>query len=679
MSAPDTAQAPGLPPVSPDLIEQRETEAALRVSEERFRSYFDLGLIGMAITTPEKRYVEANDALCGILGYAREELLRMQWEDVTHPDDLAGCQAEYERVLSGEIDGYDREKRYVCQAGHVIDARMAVKCLRHADGSPNYFMVLVQDITGEKSAKTALAASEERLRLIVENAREYAIFSLDLERRITSWNAGAERLVGWMEEEILGQSGDVIFTREDRFHGACEQEAATALREGRAIDERWHLRKDGSRFWGSGVMMAMHDEAGQNVGLVKIFRDQTEAREAREALEASRREMWQVLQEAEAARAEAVAASAAKDHFLAALSHELRTPLNPALIAATSLEADETLPEEARAQLGMMRRNIELEARLIDDLLDMTMVSRGKLSLRPVETDVHAMLSHTEEIVRSEIMGKSLSLQYQLEAAAHHIMADPARLQQVLWNLLKNAVKFTGHNGRVTVRTANEQDGHVRIQVEDTGIGMTAEALACIFNAFEQGDLRAAHGFGGLGLGLSISKAIVDMHGAQLRAESAGPGLGAVFTLDWPVVARPPDAAAAATATAPGSNPAAAAQTPLRLLVVEDDPATLSVMVRLLERDGHRVFPAINMRQALTIAEGQECDLVISDLGLPNGNGIQLMRKIKERHGWPGIALSGFGMEKDFRDSREAGFEAHLIKPVDMKQLRFLIATLGRK
>ncbi len=366
---------------------------------------------------------------------------------------------------------------------------------------------------------------------------------------------------------------------------------------------------------------------------------------------------------------EAKEASRAKDDFLAALSHELRTPLSPALINAADLENDPSLPDHVREKLTVIRRNIQLEARLIDDLLDVTRISSGKLQVHPVLTDVHELLRHAQETLAQEIRDKRIEVRMELEALETCVHADPARLLQVLWNLLKNAVKFTPQGGSITLSTFNPAPRSLAVRVRDSGIGIPEGELENIFLAFHQGALTGRHQFGGLGLGLSISRNIMEAHGGSLMAESAGPGHGAAFTMIVETTTRP--------ASAPAATPRHNTQlSPLRLLLVEDHVESLEAMSRLLERDGHSVFCATNMREALSQAKAHKCDLVISDIGLPDGDGYALMSQFKESFGWPGIALSGYGMEADHRKSRTAGFSAHLVKPVDLGQLRDAIASV---
>jgi two-component system CheB/CheR fusion protein len=403
------------------------------------------------------------------------------------------------------------------------------------DGLAIYF----RDVTERRRAQEALRESEEWMRLVTESVREYAIVSMDLDRHITSWNAGAQRLLGYHETEILGCSADVIFTEEDRAAGIPAQEAATAVTKGHASDERWHVRKEGSHFWGSGAMMAMHDVAGETIGFVKIFRDNTEVRETQRTLEASRQKLEEALQEAERARGDAEAAGRAKDHFQAVLSHELRTPLAPVLMGVSTLGRQPGLPPIATELLEMIERNVQLEAHFIEDLLDLTRITRGKLELMRMPIDLHEVVRHAAEISAEDIEAKKQSLILSLEAGEHLLDGDAVRLQQVFWNLVKNASKFTPVGGEIRASSYNEPvspDTGTRIVVEisDTGIGFEAEAAERIFDAFTQASETVCSEFGGLGLGLAIAKAIVEGHGGIIRGYSAGPNQGATFTVELP-------------------------------------------------------------------------------------------------------------------------------------------------
>ena len=381
----------------------------------------------------------------------------------------------------------------------------------------------------------ALARSEEKLRLIVDSARDYAIFSMDLERRVSTWNIGAERILGYSEQEILGQPGDVIFTDEDRAAGAPQHEAGTALKEGHAQDERWHQRKDRSRFWSSGMMMVMRSPQGENIGLLKILRDQTESKRIEEELKKSRIELERSLAEMEQARREAEAANRAKDRLLAAVSHELRTPLTPALMVAETLLRSPDLPPRVVEGLQVIRRNIELETSFIDDLLDVTRISHGKLELAREPIDIHESIRRAVEISQPDIGAKRQQLTVDLAARHSRALGDSKRLQQVFWNLLKNAAKFSPEGGTIRISSRNESAASIVIEVTDTGRGFDPRCAVEIFEAFRQEDTSISRKFGGLGLGLTIAKAVVEGHGGTIVASSDGHGKGARFTARLPL------------------------------------------------------------------------------------------------------------------------------------------------
>ena len=363
-------------------------------------------------------------------------------------------------------------------------------------------------------------------------------------------------------------------------------------------------------------------------------------------------------------------ANAAKDRFFAVLSHELRTPLNPVLMTVSAMESDPTLPEPVRADIAMIRRNVELEARLIDDLLDLTRISNGKLTLNRQTVDTHELLDYAVHIVRSDASISQAPLSIDLQATEPHTDGDPARLQQIFWNLLKNAVKFTPPTGTVIVRSSNPEPGQLLIEVIDTGRGIEPSVLPQIFDAFQQEQLADRPPAGGLGLGLAISKALAELHSGSLTAFSEGRNTGATFSLA--LASRAPAPAAPTLRTSPETVPAQ-----LRILVVEDHEATAAVMARLLARRGHTVQVAHTVESALAAAAREKFDIVLSDLGLPDGNGFELMKQLRDLHGLRGIALSGYGMDLDQQRSREAGFLTHLTKPVDLPRLIAALAGIA--
>jgi signal transduction histidine kinase/HAMP domain-containing protein len=354
----------------------------------------------------------------------------------------------------------------------------------------------------------------------------------------------------------------------------------------------------------------------------------------------------------------------AKDQFLAMLSHELRTPLTPVLASALALESEPELPKEIHESLQMIRRNVELEARLIDDLLDLTRIGSGKVQLNFEVVDAHTLLQNALEICQAEIDRKHVTRSLNLGAQNVHMRADPARLQQIFWNLINNAVKFTPKNGQVIITTSNDSSGQLRVEIADTGLGIEAEALPKIFDAFEQGGRTQ---LGGLGLGLAISKALAEAHKGTIAAQSAGRNKGATFTLVFPTCEK------AEAQIAPAVSPILPERQPMRILLVEDHEDTNRSLTNLLRRRGYHVQSALNFQSALDLGANEQFDVLISDLALPDGSGIDLMQKLYSKQPLLGIALTGFGMEDDIRKSYDAGFKHHLVKPIDLNKLDSLI------
>jgi signal transduction histidine kinase len=375
-------------------------------------------------------------------------------------------------------------------------------------------------------------------------------------------------------------------------------------------------------------------------------------------------------------RNELLSANAAKDQFLALLSHELRNPLSPVIAMVAALETHLADSGEVRQALDVIRRNVELEARLIDDLLDITRIAKGKLKLSLEPVSVHNVLQRALEICREDISQKALEIELNLNAHEHFVQGDPARLQQVFWNLIKNSVKFTEEGGRVSVATSNPQPGQIEIEVSDTGIGIEPDKVSKIFTAFEQGQSSITRKFGGLGLGLAISKAMVLAHGGIISASSPGPNRGATFSVRLGTIAEPAmrDGESPPNGAEPVSRPVSANRPP-RLLVVDDHEDTCTGLKMILERRGYDITIAYTADQAAEKARQEDFDLLISDIGLPDRSGYELMQEMRDR-GVPGIALSGFGMEHDVNRARAAGFSEHLTKPINFERLEEVIQQL---
>jgi signal transduction histidine kinase/CheY-like chemotaxis protein len=374
-------------------------------------------------------------------------------------------------------------------------------------------------------------------------------------------------------------------------------------------------------------------------------------------------------------RQELIGANAAKDQFLALLSHELRNPLTPVIAMVDELEASTPNSAEVREALAVIRRNVELEARLIDDLLDVTRIAKGKLQLSFETVSVHETLHRAYEICREEAASKHIQVEFRLRAIRAYVDGDPARLQQVFWNLIKNSVKFTAEGGRITMETINPTPEEIEVRIIDNGIGIESEKIDKIFNAFEQGQSSITRRFGGLGLGLAISKAMVEAHGGKIRVESPGRDKGATFAISLKTVAAPAlgDGAGVSPPYSPKKRLDAR---PHRLLVVDDHQDTCTGMKMMLERRGYDITVAHSADQALAKALSEDFDLIISDIGLPDRSGYELMRDIQTTRSLPGIALSGYGMEHDVTKARAAGFSEHLTKPINFERLEEAIQNL---
>ena len=409
--------------------------------------------------------------------------------------------------------------------------------------------------------------------------------------------------------------------------------------------------------WVSERGRAILDSAGHAARFIGTILDITEAKTAALVLERAKKE--------------AEDANRAKDQFLAMLSHELRTPLTPVLMTVAALRCDPQLSDEVLHDLEIIQRNVELEALLIDDLLDLTRIEHGKLELHNDAVDIHTELDHALSILATEVETKKLTVTKDFRAAEHHCWVDGARLQQVFWNLIKNAVKFTPAGGKIDIRTQNDQAHRIVIEVIDNGVGIEPRLQPKIFDAFEQGGENTTSKYGGLGLGLAISKRVVDLQGGTITVKSAGGGQGSTFTVTLQ-----------AMETSMLEGPARFLETPAsaerrsNILLVEDHEDTARVLRRMLEGAGYAVGQANSVAGARDLATKRAFDLLISDLGLPDGSGLDLMRELHQRQGLCGIALSGFGMDEDRAASKAAGFAEHFTKPVDWARLRESIEQL---
>ncbi|HEV2856105.1 MAG TPA: ATP-binding protein [Thermoanaerobaculia bacterium] len=513
----------------------------------------------------------------------------------------------------------------------------------------------------------SLLESREGFRLLVESVQDFAVFTLDLEGRVATWNAGAERLLGYRDGEIVGHDFARFFTADDVEKGAPAQELKTALAQGRASDDRWHVRKDGTYFFGNGVTTPLRDDRGVTRGFVKVMRDQTDKKRMEEELHSRAEELARADRE--------------KDEFLAVLAHELRNPLAPIFYALHLLdrEPEAAVPRHARNARNahnahnardIVERQVHRLAHLIDDLLDVNRISTGKIELRKARVLLRRIVENAVETTRPLLDARGHELTVLLPEEEVWVEADAHRLEQVLANLLNNAAKFTDDGGRIWI-TAERPDDHAILRVKDTGAGMPPDLIERVFDLFAQGNRSLDRPHGGLGIGLTLARRLVEMHGGTIEAHSEGVGRGSEIVVRLPVLPR------IATPKDEPEAPAEVPQRPLRLLVVDDSQDTAEMMSALLSLDGHDVWTAHSGPAALEAAAAHRPDAIVLDIGLPGLDGYQVAQRLRQDPAMKGVTLiaaSGYGQEADRQRAREAGFDYHLVKPVDPRRLQEILA-----
>ncbi|MBE7210563.1 MAG: PAS domain S-box protein [Gluconacetobacter diazotrophicus] len=517
-----------------DFSARRSSEIALRASEEKYRTLFESLDEGFCVAqvffddagqANDIRFLETNPAFERQSGLRRAEGQRAS--EIVPGLEPYWFEAYGRVARTGQPERFEN---YAAPLGRWFN----VYAWRYGAPGSRQVAILFQDETERRQAAERVRASEEGYRLIFESARAIAIFTLDAQENITSWNPAAASLFGRSAAEAVGQSVYELMPADQQELGAFRRQTEIAVRAGRYDCEEWFVRRDGSRFWGSGVLSPLLSN-GEVTGFLKILRDATDELQAQEAREFVARERARLLEVEQAARQTAEEANVAKDQFLAVLSHELRTPLTPITMALAVLEKRTDVPAPVRSTLHMIQRNVSLESHLIDDLLDVTRIARGKMELVRTDMDLHEAVRRAVEISAPDSESKGQRLTVEMPEEECRLNGDPARLQQVFWNLLKNASKFTPEGGAVGIYVRDREGGKAVVEVTDTGIGLEAGAAERIFHPFEQASVSITRQFGGLGLGLAIAKATVEAHGGTLRASSPGPGQGATFTVRLPL------------------------------------------------------------------------------------------------------------------------------------------------
>ena len=534
---------------------------------------------------------------------------------------------------------------------------------RTLDNRIDGVVVTFMNVTRDRQASSVMRESEEKFRVMVQSVTEFAMFMVDPDGTIDAWNTGAENILGFSPVEAIGQHARMIFTPEDRANGEADKELKRAADKGLSIDERWHMRKNGERFWGSGIVTAIKNQDGRLRGFVKVMRDNTDRKISDE----------QLLQ----ARRLAEQANKAKDEFLAVVSHELRTPLSVILLWSKMIQSTNFGSDEVKQGIRAIESSAEAQKQLIEDLLDTTRISSGTLRLNLRETDLDAVMKAAVAAIRPAAVDKGISISEDYGKEIGIVQADPDRLQQVVWNLLSNAVKFTQPGGRVEVALTREGTS-VDIRVSDTGKGIAPEFLPLMFDRFKQEEGTITRSQGGLGLGLAIAKQLVELHGGTITAHSDGLDRGATFHVHLPLPRTRKTrfhAAATLSAVDASNHPLEGA----KILLVEDNPASAEAMKVLLTRLGADIELAGGGAEAIRLFRDFHPALLISDIAMPDMDGYTLIRKIREieretkAQALPAVALSAFTREDDRSKAIEAGFDQHIAKPLDTQKL---VATL---
>jgi PAS domain S-box-containing protein len=528
--------------------------------------------------------------------------------------------------------------------GTTFWASVVITALRDGQGRLIGFAKVTRDLTERKRQEEALRRSEEQFRLLMESVQDYAIYMLDPQGRVLTWNAGARAIKGYAAEEVVGRHFSIFFTAPDLAAGVPARELDAAHRDGRAETEGWRVRKDGTLFWASVVITPVHDDAGVLRGFAKVTRDLTEQRRIQELEHSSRR----------------------MHEFLAMLAHELRNPLAPIRNASEIMQRIPELPAPLVRVRQIIDRQLRHLTRLIDDLLDVARIVNGKIVLRTGPTDYRDIVHASVDAIRPLTDLRQQRLDVELPPRPLAMTADATRLAQALQNLLGNASRYTPEGGAIHVVVHREGTACVT-EVRDTGQGIAAEALERIFGLFEQEGTPHGHGESGLGIGLPLARKLVELHGGMLSATSPGPGRGSTFTMLLPL--------ARGAGLPPQPHEPAALDDPAtgsRVLVVDDNRDSADTMVSLLELMGHEARAVYGALDAPGAALDFQPRVVLLDLNMPDGDGYSVLQRLRERTQAPLFvaAMTGYGQDTDRQRTRQAGFQAHLTKPVGIEDLQ---------
>jgi PAS domain S-box-containing protein len=630
-------------------------EQGLRLSEERFRLLVEtVHDYAIFILDPQGYVATWNAGAERMKGYKAEDIIGQHFS-VFYPQEMLDRGWPAHELKTARAEGrFEDEGWRLRKDGSRFWANVVITALRDASGELIGFSKITRDLTERRRHEEDIRHSEEQFRLMVEAVQDYAIFMLDPDGRVASWNEGAQRIKGYRPSEIIGQHFSRFYPAERVAAGWPEHELQMARAYGHFEDEGWRLRKDGSRFWANVVITAVHDPSGTLRGFAKVTRDLTEKQRI-ETLEAEGQRI---------------------SEFLAMLGHELRNPLAPIRNAVAVMGAKGTADPTTAWARQVIERQVGYLSRLVDDLLDVGRITSGKITLQREPLDLTAVVSRALESARPMHDQRHQVVDVDLGSGPLPVDGDAARLMQVVINLLTNAAKYTPEGGHVWVRLWRE-GGEAVLSVRDDGVGMSAELVPRVFDVFVQGDRSLERAEGGLGIGLTLVERLLKLHGGTVEAHSAGAGEGSEFVVRLPVVE--------AAATRPSSPALPKGERTrsrrLRVLVVDDNHDSMESLAMLLGFWGHEVLTASHGTEAVDAAREQRPDVVLLDIGLPGIDGYEVARRMLAQDGTrkPAlVAMTGYGQAEDRQRAREAGFALHLVKPVEPDALQRALAVVER-
>jgi PAS domain S-box-containing protein len=595
------------------------------------------------VLDPEGRVASWNTGARLLKGYFPHEIIGQHFSVFYTPEAVASGWPIQELKAATMQGRFEDEGWRLRKDGSRFWANVIITALRDDDGHLLGFSKITRDLTLRREAEERLRQSEERFRLLIEGVQDYAVYMLDADGVVSSWNTGAQKMKGYAREEVTGRHVSMFYLPEDVEAGKPWEELAAARRAGRSEEEGWRVRKSGEKFWARVMLTALHDDNGLPRGFAKVTQDLSQREYARGLEKAAQR----------------------VNEFIAMLAHELRNPLAPIRNAAQLMQR---LPTADPAQ-EEMRSTIERQSshllRIVDDMLDIARITRGSLTLERRTIDLAHAVQGALEIAAPQIEQAKQILRVELPAAPLHVYADPARLTQVVGNLLTNATRFTADGGSITLNGRQEGDQAV-LSVHDTGCGIAAGSLESIFGMFVQDKEPLRRVGGGLGIGLALARRIAELHGGNVEARSAGEGQGSEFILRLPLAAAPQQAALPERRRA--ENTLAR-----RVLIVDDHVDAAITLDAVLRSLGHDTRVVHDGPAALTAVEEYKPEVVLLDIGLPGMDGYEVARRLRERRNRPPlriVAITGWGQPADRTRSAEAGFDLHLVKPVDEGSLQ---------